>query len=200
MFDKFRKGEAREPAAMPAATPDAPAAEETPSARFRDKIAAVVSGARDSVLEGTEAARDAASSLKDRVQAIEVDPKKHLVSFAAAAIKVVDEIDGELAGSRSAYEVANFNITGNASLLGGLTITINFSKTKAARDHQARVASLASGACPLCHAAWTLERAKLAGRERATLRCQACQDTFEIDANGVVLALPVNLPPAPTSG
>lgn len=162
-----------------------------------DTIATAAQGAGQTVavtVQGVgQAATDGARAVGDKIADVKADikPMEYVKSFAATSVNIVQEIDDYLLETNSQYEVANFNVSGNISVLGGMQLVINFSKTKAARDLQARAASTASGSCPSCGTGWTVEKAKLAGRDVAGLRCQSCQHVFQVETKTFTVVHPV---------
>lgn len=165
-----------------------------------DNITTAAQGAGQTVAVTVQSVGQAVSDSAGAVGATITDTAsekgiQYLKSFSLASVKIVEEVDEALLTMGSAYEVANFNVSGNLSVMGGVQLVINFSKTKAARDAHSRVASTASGACPSCGAGWTVEKAKLAGRPVAGLRCQSCQTVFQVETKGFTVVVAQGAPP-----
>jgi DNA helicase TIP49 (TBP-interacting protein) len=56
-----------------------------------------------------------------------------LTGFTKKSVHLVEELDKELVESQSQYEIMDFKVKGNASVVGGVSLDIHFVKTPAAR-------------------------------------------------------------------
>lgn len=57
-----------------------------------------------------------------------------LKSVTRTSVNLVEELDKELVESDSQYEIMDFKVKGNASVVGGVSLDIHFVKTPAARS------------------------------------------------------------------
>jgi len=99
-----------------------------------DTITTVAQGAGQSVavtVQGVgQAASDGAGVVSGKIaEAASEKGIEYLKSFSLTSVKIVEEVDDALLTMGSAYEVANFNVSGNLSVMGGVQLVINFSKT-----------------------------------------------------------------------
>ena len=148
-----------------------------------DILDAVVSGGKKLAGQVTDQAKHSYESIKQgSIQQSMLDAMK---SSAIALARTTAEIDANLRDSDSPYEVAFYRVSGNLTVIGGITFDIHFSKTADSkrRDEFVEVIS------PTTNKLLKISRSALVGKKFIQVRDPETKEIFTYDIDKKIITM-----------
>jgi len=103
---------------------------------WKGKVADTLSRAKEGTVDMTVSMKDSiegsAKKTKESIDDFSLTGK--VKDFSFNAVNLVSDIDTHLLEKNSRYEVASFRVSGNLSLMGGMTLDIQFTKTAGEKE------------------------------------------------------------------
>lgn len=140
-----------------------------------DILDAVVSSGKKLAGQVTDQAKHSYESIKQgSIQQSMLDAMK---SSAIALAKTTAEIDANLRDSDSPYEVAFYRVSGNLTVIGGITFDIHFSKTADSKRRDEFVDVIS----PTTNKLLKIPRSALVGKKFIQVRDPETEEVFTYD-------------------
>lgn len=114
-------------------------------------------------------------------------------NFTKKSAEFVAEMDKELAGKNSPYEIADYKVRGALTVVGGMSLDIHFIKTPTARALSDCKAKYLTVTHPYSKKQFNVSRVALFGQDKAKVRCPHSGDILIIETeNGKVVGIKKN--------
>lgn len=156
---------------------------------WKGKVADTLTRAKDGTVDMTIAMKDSiegsAKKTKESIDDFSLTGK--VKEFSFSAVNIVSDIDSHLLEKNSRYEVASFRVSGNLSIMGGMTLDIQFSKTAGEKDISKERSSFLSVTNPSTGKLIKIQKSQIGTKKQVKVRDPSTDEVLLVDiASGKV--------------